>query len=151
NILFGGSGSNRTVTLRPATNQFGSTTITLTVRDGDGGAASASFLLSVNSVTDERRVCSVADQSTDEESSKSAIPFMMGDVETHADSLIVTRSSSNHVFVPDPNILFGGSGSNRTVTLRPATNQFGSTTITLTVRDGDGGAASASFLLSVNS
>src|SRR5437667_12265694 len=67
NILFGGSVSNRTVTLRPATNQFGSTTITLTVRDGDGGAASASFLLSVNSVNDPPTLSSVANQSTNED------------------------------------------------------------------------------------
>src|SRR5438552_18719684 len=75
NILFGGSGSNRTVTLRPATNQFGSTTITLTVRDGDGGAASASFLLSVNSVNDPPTISSVANQSTNEDTPTAAIPF----------------------------------------------------------------------------
>src|SRR5437773_2335928 len=151
NILFGGSGSNRTVTLRPATNQFGSTTITLTVSDGDGGAASASFLLR----SEERRVgpasCSVANQSTNEDTPTAAIPFSIGDVETPVDSLMVSVCSANPGLVPDANILFGGSGSDRTVTLRPATNQFGTTTITLTVRDGDGGAASASFLLSVNS
>src|SRR5207249_3125682 len=151
NILFGGSGSHRTVPPRPASDLFGSTTITLTVRDGDGGAASASFVLSVNSVNDPPTISSVANQTTDEDAPTSAIPFMISDVETNADRLIVTGSSSNQRLVPDSNIFFGGSGSDRTVTLRPATNQFGSTTINLTVRDGDGGAASASFLLSVNS
>src|SRR5437667_3434549 len=87
NILFGGSVSNRTVTLRPATNQFGSTTITLTVRDGDGGAASASFLLSVNSVNDPPTISSVANQSTDEDTPTAAIPFSIGDVETPAGDL----------------------------------------------------------------
>src|SRR5213078_3717808 len=149
--FFGGSGSDRTVSLRPATNQFGSTTITLTVRDGDGGAASASFLLSVNSVNDPPTISSVANQSTNEDTPTAAIPFSIGDVETPVDSLMVSGHSSNPGLVPDANILFGGSGSNRTVTLRPATNQFGSATITLTVSDGDGGTASASFLLAVNS
>src|SRR5947199_9960186 len=81
NILFGGSGSNRTVTLRPASNQFGSTTITLTVSDGDGGAASASFLLSVNSVNHPPTISSVANQSTNEDTPTAAIPFSIGDVE----------------------------------------------------------------------
>src|SRR5207247_4550905 len=143
--------SNRTVTLRPATNQFGSATITLTVRDGDGGAASASFLLSVNSVNHPPTISSVANQSTNEDTPTAAIPFSIGDVETPPDNLMVSGRSSNPDLVPDANILFGGSGSNRTVTLRPATTQFGTTAMTLTVSEGDGGAASASFLLSVNS
>src|SRR5436309_258252 len=100
NILFGGSGSNRTVTLRPATNQFGSTTITLTVSDVDGGAASASFLLSVNSVNDPPTISSVANQSTDEDTPTAAIPFSIGDVETPAGNLMVSGRSSNPVLVP---------------------------------------------------
>src|SRR5207249_2487553 len=151
NILFGGSGSNRTVTLRPATNRSEERRVGKAVEDGDGGAASASFLLSVNSVNDPPANSSLAHQSTDDQTPAAPISFSIGDVETPVDSLMVSGHSSNPDLVPDANILFGGSGSNRTVTLRPATNQFGSTTITLTVRDGDGGAASASFLLSVNS
>ena len=48
----GGSGSNRTVTLMPATNQFGTSIITLQVSDGIG-TNSTSFLFTVNSVNDE--------------------------------------------------------------------------------------------------
>src|SRR5436190_296235 len=135
----------------PAANQSGTATITITVADPNGASASRSFVLSVNPVNDPPTISSVANQSTDEDTPTAAIPFSIGDVETPAGNLIVSVRSSNPDLVPDANILFGGSGSNRTVTLRPATNQFGSTTITLTVRDGDGGAASASFLLSVNS
>ncbi len=150
NIAFGGSGSDRTVTIRPATNQFGTTTITLTVTDGDGAAASASFLLTVKAVNDPPTISSIADQSTDEDTPTPAIPFTISDVETNADRLMVAGSSSNQGLVPDANIAFGGSGSDRTVTIRPVTSQFGTTTITITVSDGDGGAASSSFLLTVN-
>src|SRR5947209_11978328 len=80
NILFGGSGSNRTVTLRPATNQFGSTTITLTVNDGDGGAASASFLLTVNSVKEAPTTSRFSYQPTNEDTPTPAITFSIGDV-----------------------------------------------------------------------
>src|SRR5438093_1306537 len=149
NILFGGSGSNRTVTIRPATNQFGSTTITVTVRDGDGGAASASFLLSVNSVNDPPIISSVADQTTDEAAPTPAIPFMISNMETHADRLIVTGRSSNQLLFPNPNLSFGGSGSDRTVTISPATNQFGTAKITITVTDPGGASATNAFVLTV--
>ena len=60
----------------------------------------------------------------------------MGDVETAAGSLTVSGSSSNPTLVPNGNIVFGGSGANRTVTVTPAANQTGTATITVTVSDG---------------
>src|SRR5205823_5706122 len=105
----------------------------------------------VNPVNDPPTISSVANQSTDEDTPTAAIPFSIRSEERRVGNVSGARRSSDPDLVPDANILFGGSGSNRTVTLRPATNHFGSTTITLTVRDGGGSAASASFLLSVNS
>src|SRR5206468_813723 len=150
NIAFDGDGTNRTVVVTPLTNQSGTTTITVTVTDGDGDTATASFLLTVKAVNDPPTISSIADQSTDEDTPTPAIPFTISDVETNADRLMVAGSSSNQGLVPDANIAFGGSGSDRTVTIRPVTSQFGTTTITITVSDGDGGAASSSFLLTVN-
>jgi hypothetical protein len=48
-----------------------------------------------------------------------------------------------------PNITFGGSGSSRTVSIVPATNQFGSALITLSVKDASGAEASDQFALTV--
>jgi len=78
------------------------------------------------------------------------VSFSVADVETAASSLNVSGSSSNTNLVPSSSLVFAGTGSSRTVTILPATNQFGSTTITLTVRDSDGGTGSATFLLTVN-
>ncbi len=50
--------------------------------------------------------------------------------------------------MPAANIVLGGSGANRTVTVTPASNQSGSATITLTVSDGSL-TASSSFVLTV--
>src|SRR5207245_5383079 len=109
-IAFGGSPSHPTVTITPVTNQFGTTTITLTVTDGDGGAASASFLLTVNAVNHPPTISSVPDQATNEDTPTRAIPFTISDLETNADTLMVSGSSSNQRLVPDANIAFGGSG-----------------------------------------
>ena len=94
-------------------------------------------------------ISDVTDKTTNEDTATAAIGFTVGDIETAAASLTVTGGSSNTALVPAANIVFGGSGANRTVTITPAANQTGTATITLTVSDGSGGSASDSFVLTV--
>src|SRR5205807_1482962 len=129
----------RTVTIRPATNQFGSTTITLTVSDGDGGARSEERRVGKKWGNERPTISSIANESTDEDTPTAAIPFSIGDVETPAGNLMVSGRSAKADVIPRGHKLIRGRRPNRTVTIRPASNQFGSTTITLTVSDGDGG------------
>lgn len=81
-------------------------------------------------------------------SSSAPIAFTVRDDETPADSLILAGLSSNSTLIPDANITFGGSGTNRTVTLTPAMDQYGSATILLVVSDGVL-TSSNSFLVTV--
>ena len=134
-IAFGGSGSNRTVTLTPATNHFGSATITIFVSDGSL-ATNQVFLLTVNPVNDAPVISAVADQTAARNTSTAALPCTVSDVETPAANLVVSASSSNPGLLPASNIVLGGSGANRTVTLTAASNQVGNTTVTLSVNDG---------------
>src|SRR5207249_4145489 len=150
NIALSGSGTNRSMAITPVTNQNGTATITITVADSEGASASSWFVLTVNPVNDPPTLSSVANQSTNEDTPTAAIPFSIGDAETPAGSLTVSAHSFNQGLVPDANIVFGGSGSNRTLTLMPATNQSGATTITITVADPGGASASRSFILTVN-
>src|SRR5437870_11523779 len=69
--------------------------------------------------------------------------------ETSAGSLTVSGSSSNPTLVPNSGIVFGGSGSSRTVTVTPAANQTGTATISVTVSDGSL-STGTSFVLTVN-
>ena len=62
NIVLGGTGANRTVTITPALNQSGTATITLTVTDGDGGTASDSFVLTVTAVNDAPTISDIDGQ-----------------------------------------------------------------------------------------
>ncbi|MDB6032866.1 MAG: Repeat family, partial [Verrucomicrobiales bacterium] len=150
NILLGGSGTNRALLITPATNQSGTTLITLTVSDGSGGSASTSFLFTVSPVNDAPTLSAIANQTLLEDTSSSAIAFTLGDVDNPATSLLVSASSSNPALLPVSNILLGGSGTNRTVTLTPLADQNGSATVTLTVSDGAGGTASNSFSVVVS-
>jgi hypothetical protein len=107
-------------------------------------------LLTVNAVNDAPAISGIADQTIDEDTATGAIPFTISDLETPAGSLVVSASSSNPGLIPATGILLAGSDSNRTIALTPAPNQFGSTTITLSVSDGDL-TSITSFLLTVNS
>ncbi len=63
--------------------------------------------------------------------------------------LTVTASSSNPSLVPNANIVVGGSGVSRTVTVTPVANQTGTATITVTGGDGFS-TASDTFAVTVN-
>ena len=60
-----------------------------------------------------------------------AIPFTVNDTDTPVNNLTLSRGSSNPALVPTNNIVFGGSGANRTVTVTPAAGQTGTATITV--------------------
>ncbi len=62
--------------------------------------------------------------------------------------LTVTVSSSNPTLVPIANVVVGGTGVNRTVTVTPVASQVGTATITLTVGDGVS-TASDTFVVTV--
>lgn len=77
------------------------------------------------------------------------IAFTINDAETPVSSLTVTGTSSNPTLVLDANLLFEGSGVARTVTVTPAADQSGTTTITIIVSDGSL-TTSKSFTISVS-
>src|SRR5205807_8856084 len=93
-LIFGGSVSNRTVTIRPAQDQFGSATITLVVNDGTGGTSSTTFVLTVNPVNDPPTLDPIADQVTDEDVALT-VALRVGDIDSSVANLQLEGSSSN--------------------------------------------------------
>jgi hypothetical protein len=100
-----------------------------------GGGLDA-FVAKIATVNDVPTISDIASKTISEDTSTGPIGFTVGDVETPAGSLTLSRTSSNTALVPVANIVFGGSGAARTVTLTPAANQSGSTTVRITVSDG---------------
>ncbi|MFN7141049.1 MAG: Ig-like domain-containing protein, partial [Limisphaerales bacterium] len=143
---FGGSGSSRSVTIRPATNQSGTATITITVSDGSLSASSA-FLLTVTAVNDAPTISAISGQVT-QVGTPITVNFQINDVDNPVSSLTLSGQSTVPTLVPNSNIVFGGSGNNRSATITPLAGQSGDTTITLTVSDGTL-QNSSSFVLSV--
>ncbi len=95
------------------------------------------------------RLSSIANQTIAEDASTGPISFTVQDSETAAASLVVTAASSSPALAPLSRITFGGSGTNRTITVLPATNQAGTATITVTLSDG-AASTNTSFLFTVN-
>lgn len=148
NIQFGGSGSSRTVTLTPESNQYGSSTIIVTVNDGKL-TASTSFTLTVASGNTAPTISALSNQTVAYNAQPAVQTFTIDDVETDENSLTLTASSSNTSLLPSNQIVISGSGANRTLTLAPNANQTGSTTVNISVDDGQQ-SANTSFVLTVS-
>jgi Tol biopolymer transport system component len=149
-IVVGGSGANRTVTVSPAVGQTGTATVTVTVTDADGQTDTDTFTVTVTPPNAAPTISNVADRTTVEGRSTGSIAFTVGDAETAAGSLVVVGGSNDTVLVPVANIVLGGTGANRTVTVTPVNGQTGTATITLTVTDAGGKSATETFTLQVD-
>ncbi len=139
-----------TVGVRGTLNYNGSASFDYTVTAKDAVSNTATATLTIAAVNDSPTV--VIDESThstDEDTDASALDIEIGDLETDVDSLTLSGSSSNTLLVPNGRIDFAGTGANRTVTVRPAPNQYGTATITVTVTDGGSATATDSFTLTV--
>jgi hypothetical protein len=147
NIVFGGSGATRVVLLTPAPNQAGTTTVTLTVSDGTL-STTTQFTLTVIAVNTAPTIGDLLNRSIPTNTTTGAFPLTVSDLESPATTLTVTAVSSNPVLLPLSNVVFGGSGASRTLTVTPAANQTGSSTVTVTVSDGSL-TSSTSFVLTV--
>lgn len=64
------------------------------------------------------------------------IPFTVGDNQQAPAVLSLSAVSSNPAVIANANIVFGGAGANRDVTLTPVPGAVGSSTITITINDG---------------
>jgi hypothetical protein len=139
------------LTFSPAANASGAATITVTVNDGQSQnhTVTRTFTVTVNAVNDAPTISDIANQTVNESTATAALPFTIGDVETAVSGLSLSASSSNPSLVPVANIVFGGSGANRTVRVTPVVTLFGSAIITVNVRDGNGAVASDTFTLTV--
>jgi len=139
NITCSISGTN--LTLTPASNHNGAShSITLEVSDGNGGATSDSFNLTVVAQNDAPTITAV-DQTTNEDVALVVNMSSWGnDIDGDGLTYSVTTCASN--------ITCSVSGTS--LTLTPASNHNGATnSITIQVSDGNGGTASDSFNLNI--
>ena len=148
-ILLGGLDEARTVEITPEPGQFGVATITLTVTDEGGLFAVESFLVTVLPLNTPPVLSAIPHQHTLVNTPTAPIPFTVEDAQSAPSLLTPALSSSNPTLVPVSNILLSGTGTNRTVTLTPASGESGTALIKITFTDPGTRSSSASFVLMV--
>ncbi len=140
-ISLSGSGANRTVTIS-AGSQIGTSIITLWVTDTGGRSNSTAFAVTVWPLNTAPSISGISVANTLVNTATATIGFTVDDYETPAGSLTVSGSSANQAVVPNGSIVFGGSGTDRTVTVAPTAGQVGVAPITVIVSDGTNSASS---------
>ena len=146
-IVVNGTGAGRTVSVAPAEDAFGASTITLTVSDG-ALITSTSFTLNVLPVNDGPRIAPIANQTTSENTPTTPIAITITDVDNIDTDMIVFAQSQTPSLVSNDGIAIGGSGFSRTMTITPLANKAGVATIVVLVSDGQS-LATLTFLLEV--
>lgn len=83
-------------------------------------------------------ISAIQEQSIPANSSIQALGFIIGDAETPPGDLVLTANSSNASVVPnlESALSLGGNDADRFISITPAANASGNTTITLRVSDG---------------
>lgn len=137
NLVPGGSGANRTLTLTPTGGALGVVPILVTVTDGSNDVTTTWFYVTVNPGNEPPTISGLVDTNMLGNITNS-FAFTVGDDQTPVGSLGVTATSGNSTLVPNDaaHLSIGGSGANRTLTVAPAAGQYGTATITVSVNDG---------------
>lgn len=148
-IVLGGSGTNRTVRITPAPNKNGMVQVTIKATDAGLVTTTRTFQVTINPVNDLPTLAVTFSQLTTRSSASASIVFNIGDVESAPGELTVETSSANTTLIPNANLLMGGADATRTLTIFPVFGLTGTSDITITVRDPDGGSTSQIFVVTV--
>ncbi|MDB4473184.1 Ig-like domain-containing protein, partial [bacterium] len=133
--------------LTPVADQYGVATITVTVEDGgndndlatteDNLSFSRTFEVTVNPVNDIPLLAPIDDVTIGEDASEQVIDltgiFAGGGEEQN---LQITASSDDVGLIPNPAVTYASPQTTGSLTFTPVADQFGVTTITVTVEDG---------------
>jgi hypothetical protein len=147
-IVLNGTDTNRTATLTANSNLFAGTTISMIAAGPCGATNQTNFILLVTNFPPQ--FSSIAAQRGPINAAIGPIAFAVSDFETPADQLTLAVQSSNGSVLPTNQVVLGGSGTNRTVTIIPGTNFAGTATVTLMATDSLGASGSVNFSVTLD-
>jgi VCBS repeat-containing protein len=122
-------------TYTPVANFGGSDSFSYRASDGSQESNPAGVTLTITASNDVPTVTVAAGGMCIGDDS-GTINLTVADADTAATVLTLSAASSNSTLVPTRNVVFGGSGSTRSMTVSAADNRAGNATVTVTVSDG---------------
>jgi subtilisin-like proprotein convertase family protein len=147
-VTFNGSGTNWTVTVKPAANKFGTNLLTVWATNIDNAVTSSSFVVAVQQVIYPPVIAGIPNTNT-LAGTAVTVPVSYYDVQVATNQLAVTFQSSNPGLIPVNNISLVG---NTAIQVTPAGASSGSSLITVTVSQPAnqyGQSATTSFTVTV--
>ena len=152
-INYPASGSEGFLTFAPAPNGFGSAIITVTVNNLQpvNNLVSRTFTVTAYSINDPPTLSPLSDLTLEADTGPQLINLSgIGSGAPNEEQLLsVSADSSNPGVIPAPEISYASPGSSGILALVPAAGTNGTTTITVTVSDGQH-LISRSFVVTVN-
>jgi Fibronectin type III domain/Immunoglobulin domain len=148
--------SSGLLTLTPAANATGTATITVSVSEGQtqGSTVSQSFKVTVTDVNQRPTLDPIGDLGVDENSGPQVVNLsgITSGANYEFQTLKVTAVSSNPGLIPNPVVNYSSPFSVGSLIFTPATNAYGTATITVTVNDGQAqnNTVTQSFTVAVN-
>lgn len=148
----GGASKTFTFTVLPVTNApgaaaSGAANITVSAVNAVGLASTKTFKITFTQVNDNPTITGLVTSTNTAKNVSVTLPFTVGDIETSAANLQTFANAVDGSLIST--LTFGGSGANRTLTVKPATDKEGATSITITVVDENGGVATGSFNITI--
>jgi VCBS repeat-containing protein len=123
-------------TYTPATNDNGPDSFTYRASDGSLASNLATVAITVTTVNDAPTVTVAAGGTCSTNDRSGTINLTVADVDSAATALTLSAASSNPALVPTGNVVFAGSGTDRTLTATTVAGRTGTAIVTVTVSDG---------------
>jgi len=135
-VEFGGAEARRTAVVWPALDALGHCQVSIRVTDQGGKFRETSFLLAILPDNNPPRISRLADQQVYRNQWLGPIAFTVEDAETAPEFLRVTAHSSDARLIPVEDLSLTRDGKNWALSLKPASFEVGTATITIAAHDG---------------
>ena len=155
-VTYSSPNTTGSLSFTPATYNYGTATITVTVNNGGStnNTISRSFTVTVNPVNQPPTLNALANMTLNENAGLQTVNLsgITSGAPNEFQTLTVTASSSNPSLIPTPTVNYTSPNTTGSMTFAPATYGSGTATITVTVNDGgaSNNIVSRSFSVTVN-